>query len=688
MSGAMPDSSSLRPGTLSLTEAALLAVLAPTVGMSWWLLLLVQLGRLNLAWVGAGAAGLAVGLAVVARRGLGMTVKLRAPDLLAAAIVALALATRPGAPWPVFLDSGWYLNTGTQMARDGGLRLRHPAFEALGPDGRRLFVRSFSQLRQELPHVPDTAQLGLFSVCFAVTPDHSVWPYHPPLFTTWVALLTLVGGPGFGARAVTLFAVLATLGLAGLGARAFGPSVGGLAAGLASLSVIGVYYAQTPFAELGLGGLVLGGGYCLARATARDAPGRSNYLALAGLAWGLAPLTKIEGLLVMPIAVVLSWQWLRASVEQRLALRQAALFWAGLLAGVMQLAWLGMSQLRPYATLNGYGVLDRLAPAGPHLAVALLLAAATALLSLTLTRRLRPVALAAAPWRALVSGLIVLGGLALSLQDGRAVGEGRHPIGPAGFLTPIGLWLGVLGLVLVVLDERPLDRLRAGRGVLLAMSAVALPLPLIAPMITQTISPVYSVRRQVPLVLPLLLLFAAHALVGDHWVRRRLPLTTRGVAAIRVSLGLVLVAGLLAVGRPLRGWRDMAGAGQVVRSIAQAAGPDDILLFENPSGSNSAHFAAPTWTLGQRLALSFPGGLPPAARLEPLLEAWRAEGRRVYLVTDRRPGSTPLRSFELRQVGRHDWIGLTLASEAALPPATQYIEVALYVYEIEPAAPP
>ena len=148
------------------------------------------------------------------------------------------------------------------------------------------------------------------------------------------------------------------------------------------------------------------------------------------------------------------------------------------------------------------------------------------------------------------------------------------------FVTPLGLALGVLGLLLAVRDWRS-----------------ALPLPLL---LALTFAGFYlykirvwndyffALRRFVPVVLPFLLGLAAFFLV-------RLAAGGKLRRAAAALLALVLF-GLFAAGhRPHRPPRGLARRRRFVRDVARRFGPEDVVIFEQQA---SIHLLSlPLWAV-------------------------------------------------------------------------------------------
>jgi hypothetical protein len=267
--------------------------------------------------------------------------------------------------------------------------------------------------------------------------------------------------------------------------------------------------------------------------------------------------------------------------------------------------------------------------------------------------------------------------LAAATLGGRLIG-GEAP-GTVAILTwlvsPLGLWAAVAGLVRVLEsdDRRP--------GPLVALSLTAVPLVLAAPLVTQTLSPLYTARRFVPLVVPLVAVLGA-ALAGRVIAER--PGDRR--RAVLVAAGLLLVlAGQWWAAAPLATGRDLSGGPAVAARIAAHTEPGAVLLFPSTLGGDTAgNMAGALWTLeGRETAVIGAPGADPE-RLLAAIEAWRAAGRSVYLVTDRRdPGTAPT-GYELLLVGEESWVTTAPAPMPDLPPERVPVDFAVHVFAIAP----
>lgn len=663
----------------ALGEQLFLVALAGVLLTGWLALILAQLGLFSL-----GSLLLALGVCSVAclfLRGVDVISDFRQMKIgweegAVALLLGLSLLlyTRPAEYLPVFLDPGWYVNTGLHVARTGSLTGESPLFSALPPSARSLFFRSFRSFRATMPQFPDVATSGFYLMAFAVADVEGgqIVPYHPPLFSVWIATFYAMGGLRAALYATPLFGALAVLALYFAGRALFGRGIGLLAAILLALNFTQLYFARTPFAEILTQFLLMGGVYALTT-YARE---RSPSLALiAGLAFGQALLAKIESLIVL-VPLALFWGcWLWRERGGWRDLLPFALPFGLLLAHALLLA---LTVNRPYVLLNGHGLWLRFRP---------LLTGPAIWLGAGLTLAL----MAGAAWRGIRSRrwginlspdqrrwlklscaflILLLAAYATFFQP-IAASRRTQALPQLGlFLSPLGVWLGVLGLVKLIIEG-----LERRRLFFLAFAVTFSLIVLAAPTVTTSLSRVYAIRRQVPAVIPSFLLLASYGLLGWE-VKSTLPRLVQGAVIA------TLLISFLNLDRPFLGYREMTGAVAFTQRLADRFDEEDIVLFEAIDGdSHVGRFAAPLWTLHDKNVLLLSTDDPPREEMNRVLDEWLGEGREVYLVSQSRPPSLAL-DHDLVPLAEERWHSSTLAPNLNFPPETWEFEMSFHIYQL------
>lgn len=325
-------------------DAAVFAAIAGLGGAMWAATVSAGAGRF--APLGSLVVGLAIGVCVAIglggvlgiprrRRGVesstpraGSSVGGAEAALIFVVAIAAFRAWPPSVAWPAFLDGGWYAATAAMVARHGDLNLD------VGPAADPVFVMRLADQRRAGIGVPLDESRGFHAVAFAVADPGSgiATPYHPPLYTSWLAIFADRFGPDRLALGGWIWAVAWLLALGALARRAFGPWAAPWAVALAGVSPLWRFFAPQPFAELAAGALVLtglgllampgsqspagAGGSSGAGIAGSPVPPRSRPLdpplarpLVAGLLLGLAALTKLDAVPIV-IAVVIWWCWM------------------------------------------------------------------------------------------------------------------------------------------------------------------------------------------------------------------------------------------------------------------------------------------------------------------------------------------------------------------------------------------
>jgi hypothetical protein len=216
------------------------------------------------------------------------------------------------------------------------------------------------------------------------------------------------------------------------------------------------------------------------------------------------------------------------------------------------------------------------------------------------------------------------------------------------FVTPLGLALGLLGLLVVLREWQArylfpiLTLLTFGLFYFYKIRVYA--------------DYYFAMRRFLPVVLPLLLGLAAFAIT--RLARRGGP--RRAVAA---GLAAVLAAWFLRDTLPTLRHREWSGAVRFVDDVARRFGPQDIVIFEQP---RSIHLLSlPLWAVHGVNALELARFNPDPDRLQHLVRAWRSRYRNIYFV---HTYSTDLCGLFLQRVEEHSFGGFEWERAYGRPP--------------------
>ena len=547
-------------------------------------------------------------------------------------------------------DAGVYVSLGAEIAHNGGFRIDDGTLAGLSPEMRAAVLRP-------LPDTPGASAYLLPG--FYVSDDDAgrlipqFYPQHP----VWQAVaFAVAGGEEVGDAAAGIDAQLLLTGLwMVLGTLAVyltardlgGPVVGALALAGLSLSALQVWFGRYPTSEALTQFLLWVGVWSGGRWLGDCTPTRL-WAFLAGCALGAVFLTRIDALVLLPVfALVLVWRWARgwAPPDNWFAIPFVALVVQSLLHGHF------LSGPYFYETV-GYGLflLTRL---WPLLLVAILLGGAG--LWWLARRAGRPAA--PARWRR-----PILGGLVAALLLYALYGWFLRPILPAvlarpdffsggqipvtnhenwlrlgWYLSPLGVWLGVLGGCLLLW--------RVERPTLLVVAIGWLFAVIYLWNISANPHHVYVMRRYAPVVAPFFILGAAYLL--GHWPLDRAGWAGYGARAGRrlayplgpVLLAMTAVVWLAGLGWSARGFVSQVDHAGLTAQLDELAGrlPDGtVLLFndQSPVGQGDVWGTPLRFIYGHdALALR----QPPATVAAPLVESiktWQNSGRPVVWVGD------------------------------------------------------
>ncbi|MBC8248332.1 MAG: glycosyltransferase family 39 protein [Anaerolineales bacterium] len=591
--------------------------------------------------------------------------------------LSLFLYARPAEYILGWLDAGWYVNTGVHIAKTGSLTGENQTFSSLPASARSLFYSSFASLREMFPYFPDVASRGIYLWSFAVAdPDRGeLTAYHPPLFSVWIAIFYAIGGLRFGLYATPFFGALSVLSLYFAGKAMFDRKVGLLAAALLAVSFTQIYFSRTPYSEILSQFLLFSGIYALTTYIMERKP---LYAAIAALSFGQAILSRIEGLIVvLPLAIFFGcWLVLKRSLPKDFR------FFAipfGLL--LVDGAVLAFTASRPYVELNSYGLWFKLrslfteSPAWLALSV---ISLGGLLVLIVLLGLFRPLGSKNESGlsriyegRHLMTTLLSLAILLLAIYA-YFISRGETVVQLGQFVSPLGLWLGIFGLVELI--RRGVNERTAFFLALVLIHGLA-SISVLA--ISTTLSYVYPIRRQVPMVIPSLILLASYAILV--WNKEGKLLRVAQLIAI-----VILLASFLALDMPYVNYREMPNTIAFSEKLANYFGEQDVVVFEEMWAQDSrvGHFAAPLWTIYDKDTLLISTANAEEEAFSTAVAQWLDDGKGVYFVSQSDPPPLSLHGYELVPVAEERWLYSTITAKLVFPPEIREFEIPFYIYQI------
>ena len=612
--------------------------------VAWLALVLAEFGQFRLGLLGfllaIGAFGLS--LLVYAFRASPATptgaAGWRTPALAATAGILLcaALFLPPYETAVKGGDATVYLNFGRQIAHHGALEFEDALLRPLSPASRAELFRN---------RVPDdtTGQFARFPGGFLIADiaDPTVTAGFSPLFPVLTALGHAVGSPRAALVVAPLFATLSLVGLWCVARRLGGVHAAWLAATLTAVSLPQIWFAKLSVPETVAQCFVMAGVLAWLVACAR---GATRWALAAGWFLGLACFAKVDLLVLLPVfllAVVAARLLTRARLgDPPLLLALLAAF--GLVVAHNFVHYLSFAtHYRPYVAylIQTSSVLtllrdSALVQAGAALTAVVLAAAGVAALR-------RPA------WRwprwcwgwAAVAALVAYGVNYVTTTAGRL---DETIVWLSWYVSWPMLGLAALGLTGLVRVRR-IDAAPGLAVVGLLLGVVGLQY-LYDPL--ETGLQMGSMRRYVPVVLPLTMLFGALTVV---------TLLAR-VAAARYRLGLTLATGALLVGLVARPSLAVVGQplwGDALAQTAQVARlfPDQAVVLVSPDLA-STHIQTSLAYLHDVDAILVQERNPDDRVLRRVIRGWLARGRAVFVVVGQQEFSFFAPDFALAAVER------------------------------------
>lgn len=628
-------------------------------------------------------------------------------------ILVLAGGVYFGRPFETIVgaeDAGIYFNSGASIARTGGIIVRDRGDRGLAEFGDAAADAARNGAARHVLIPPGKAGRYLFVdwqrlAGFFLLPDepNAVTPQFLHLFPVWLALWASFGG-GVGAMVYggPAFGLLGLGALYFLGRRLFDGATGLLAAGFLAFNGLQLWFARESLSEPLLQVLLVGAVYAFV--VAHDALRASDdgharaYFLLAGLALGSVTLAHAQfPFALLPLGPLIAWLWLGRHLR-----RVYWWFFGPVLIlfthAVVHIRWFSLGYFEGiyhHVWLNAWR--DRWQTLVLLVAPWLLLVVAERtrrhwlpVLADPRARRRASAAAAACTAAALVYLYLIRPGL---LWHGPGAWQGYIgapvPPGSAGdfvrlgwYFSPLGMALAGIGLVLVVW------RRLSGPVVALFIATA----PFAALYLTGTYTQegyIYSLRRFVPIVVPVVALLMAYAVA--HGGRDIATLARRPALGtpLRYTAGaLALLVGLfyLYTNLPLIRHREYAGSLAQVAALDARFRPGDILLFSGPR-DETPKLATPLLYLFGREAWTISTNLPNGALLDRWLTAREAEGRRVFVLMSAGGGKLLLPGHRLVPDGTVD-VTLTRFEELAQqkPHNVQHNQLRYSIYAPRPLA--
>jgi 4-amino-4-deoxy-L-arabinose transferase-like glycosyltransferase len=485
-------------------------------------------------------------------------------------------------------DAGGYMNIATTLAQTGDFII-HDEWMPL--------LREYADLtlRQQPPQW-QTRYLQFVGWYIDDQEPTRLIPQFFPLHPVLLALGVGVGGLTGGLLVTPLWGVLSLLAVYLLTRQLFDAYIGLLAAFLLGITPTHIFFARYPTTEP----LTLLLVFAMLFAWQRlwdDHPADPIWGIFGGLLLGAANLTRIDlPLVVLVVALFCGLRWWLGGWSRAWTwfVLTAVLL---LLHAAISAVWLNW----PY-TWNTYGSVLRLLSRSGVVTAVLVLALLGAGVVIV------------AWWRGWLQGkhwqrlshsttlrwllVVAVVGLSLFTYFGRPilqpiqsyttwpggqsvpVLDGENWVRLGWYLTPLGLALATGGLAWIILRR---FEMRLGLflsvGVLTTIQYVY--------RIFNTPYHIYTMRRYVPVVIPVLIIFTAVALLAIFRYRGR-PWASRLAPLAGAALTLVLVAGLLFQSRYVLPRSDFTGAVAQLTAFHQLLEPDALIIISEPPESTFA----------------------------------------------------------------------------------------------------
>ncbi len=577
-------------------------------------------------------------------------------------------------------DAGVYVSMGAHIARTGSLLVHDEEIARLDP-------QVYAALFREQP--PDSGARFYQFPGFYLSDSQPglIIPQFFALQAVSIAIPTAIGGVRAGLYTTPVWGVLGVASVYFFTRGLFGRRAALLGAAALAITATQIWFARYSTAEVLTQALLFAGLYALTRALSRQTQ-TAGWGVAAGLWMGLVFLARIDMVLVS-VALVAALVGLAAARQWHSGLTAFVLTF-GLLSlhsviHAVVLAW-------PYTwSIYRAVFLIFVGDRWPALVLAgamALIGAAAGVRWLTRLAPERRARLARSSRIGLVALVIVAAVYAYFIRpqleasqtfvnwyDGSSITltNQENLVRIGWYVTPLGLAIALAGLCALLWRERS-----APVSLFLAIGLLSTVVYVIN--ILNNPHQIYAARRYVPVVIPAIAIWGAYALAALSRTR------DRRVAAIVAVVALGWLGSIAWQARVSGRQIDNAGMLDALASLDRALTPNAVVLMDDQSAVGLGDvFGTPLYYLfgHQVFVLRAPESLPPGW-LAGAIEAWRREGRTVYLVGDAAKEVSVSKSVSVRREG--DW---TIETTMLQPTYTRFPDqvvpvrynVALYTVE-------
>jgi hypothetical protein len=675
--------------TLDWLEAIFVAVVGTVIFTGWVSTVLATFGLFSLAAVAGLLLGVGVGLVLWKRpfnrphfTPLNRTEWLLLILLLGSAVVYF----RPHEYVLGGIDPGSYMNIAATMARTGDFVIE---------DEWTGILRQFPEttLREQPPqwrtrylqfvgwYIDDNDPTRLIPQFF---------PFHPALIAVGVSLAGLYGG----LFVTPLWGTLSLVTIYLLSRRLFNPNVALLAATLYAITPIHIYFARYPSTEP-LTLLLVFSGLLGFQAVWDEREGSRLWGLFGGAAFGVAFLTRIDlplvALLILGWLILVRWQKRWTPGWRTFTVTTAVL---SLHAGLSAILLNAPYMWNTYGSLlnvirNKWVVQLGLIGAGMLTAVMLWLMWRQSWQQFRAGRVAHFINGSGFRWL-LAGGVVALSGFAYFirplLEPVRSystwptgttawVLDGENWLRMGWYLTPLGLTLATLGLAWL-LQRASFNRLGffLSVGILTTLQYVY--------KIFNTPYHIYAMRRYVPIVLPMLMIYTAVFIIYFYQSR---PHRLVKVGAGILTIGLM--AGLLYQSRFVLPLRDLRGATDALVTLHEQVDPNALIIFSEPATATLSDTIGPPFRFiyGHDIATIRQDDNAAAPFIERMIE-YEAENERPLQLIATAPIAPVLRErFDLQPVTFFPIkLPKLLSTFTGYPSAMQTVYYGIEIYDAIP----
>lgn len=503
-------------------------------------------------------------------------------------------------------DPGVYVNTGINIAKTGSIYIRDELLKTITPDDQKVFYHIRHGMLQKYPG-------------FVVTdPEEGlITPYFYHLYPIWIAVFYSLFGIKFSFLVNPFFALLSVFAVYLVGKTLFNEKVGLLSAFLLTINIAQMWHARFPTTEILTQFLIFSGIYTLALFTREEG---NVFAVISALCFAEALLARITVILLIPPIFILFY--CRGFETSR---KKDLFFVIPFLLMMIYVLIYDLTVARVPTAFVLKNFLFVIEHRNTFLIIAgfvMLVLVLARLCSSKIVGHLSSFFTSPSFRKSAVGFILLLGIYGYFIRPNVVHSKDAANFVQLGwFLSPVGLLVGMIGILRLTYKDLSRDRLLFYL-ITLMVSIFFLAQKMVHP------TYMWAIRRFVPVVIPAAVILISYAVL-DVFPRFGRPGKVVGIGCACFIVGFSLIRG-----KHIIRHRDYPGVIDFCNELEKSFDKDDILICDGYWLATPLQYIYGKNTL-QISDQHRPEAVEKCKRAEKLMLRWLAEQKNIFYITKR-----------------------------------------------------